>query len=319
MPETKGAQAASKKAKETGMKIIQAAVLVLVGALGAMLFYKVKSEPEAPAAQTQVTAQPAAQPAAAEEPATPEPVRTPKKARTPAASRQNSQTASKPVNTQLAAILDPQPAPPLSNTPAPSPAAPAAPAVEPAPPPPVEPPPPPPAREVTLKAGMLLPVRLIETVSSDRNHPGDTFTASLDAPLVVDGFVIAEKGARAEGRIVESQQAGRVKGLSSIALELTRLRTSDGQRVEISTDSFTKMGPESKGSDAAKIGGGAALGAIIGAIAGGGKGAAVGAGVGGAAGTGAVVTTRGKPAELLSETKISFRLNNSVTITERGR
>ena len=166
---------------------------------------------------------------------------------------------------------------------------------------------------------MLLPVRLIETISSDRNHPGDTFTASLDAPLVVDGFVIAEKGARAEGRIVESQQAGRVKGLSSIALELTRLRTSDGQRVEISTDSFTKMGPESKGSDAAKIGGGAALGAIIGAIAGGGKGAAVGAGVGGAAGTGAVVTTRGKPAELPSETKISFRLNNSVTITERGR
>jgi len=317
MPETKGAQAASKKAKETGMKIIQAAVLVLVGALGAMLFYKVKSEPEAPAAPAQVTAQPAAQPAAAVEPAAPEPVRTPKKARTPAASRQDSRPASKPVNTQLAAILDPQPAPPVSNAPAPSPVAPAAPAVEPAPPPPVEPPPPP--REVTLKAGMLLPVRLIETISSDRNHPGDTFTASLDAPLVVDGFVIAEKGARAEGRIVESQQAGRVKGLSSIALELTRLRTSDGQRVEISTDSFTKMGPESKGSDAAKIGGGAALGAIIGAIAGGGKGAAVGAGVGGAAGTGAVVTTRGKPAELPSETKISFRLNNSVTITERGR
>ena len=166
---------------------------------------------------------------------------------------------------------------------------------------------------------MLLPVRLIETISSDRNHPGDTFTASLTEPVVVNGLVIAEKGGRVEGRVVESQQAGKVKGLASVALELTKLSTSDGQRVEISTDSFTKMGPESKGSDAAKIGGGAALGAIIGAIAGGGKGAAVGAGVGGAAGTGAVVTTRGKPAELLSETKISFRLNNSVTITERGR
>jgi len=108
-----------------------------------------------------------------------------------------------------------------------------------------------------------LPVRLVETVSSDRNHPGDTLTASLDAPLVVDGFVIAERGARAEGRIVETQQAGKVKGLASIAIELTRLSTSDGQRVEISTDTFTKMGPESKGSDAAKIGGGAALGAIM--------------------------------------------------------
>jgi hypothetical protein len=160
---------------------------------------------------------------------------------------------------------------------------------------------------------------LIETVSSDRNHPGDTFTATLDAPLVIDGFVIAEKGSRAEGRIVESQQAGRVKGLASIALELTRFTTSDGQHVEISTDSFTKMGPESKSTDAAKIGGGAALGAIIGAIAGGGKGAAIGAGAGGAAGTGAVLTTRGKAAVLPSETKISFRLNNPVTITEKRR
>jgi hypothetical protein len=162
-------------------------------------------------------------------------------------------------------------------------------------------------------------VRLIETVSSDRNHSGDTFTATLAEPLVVDGFVIAEKGARAEGRIVESQQAGKVKGLASIALELTRLDTSDGQHVQISTDSFTKIGPESKKEDAAKIGGGAALGAIIGAIAGGGKGAAIGAGAGGAAGTGAVVLTRGKPAVLPSETKISFRLNNPVTLTERRK
>jgi len=158
---------------------------------------------------------------------------------------------------------------------------------------------------------------LIETVSSDKNHPGDIFTGTLDAPLVVDGLVLAERGARVEGKVVESQQAGRIKGLSSIALELTRVNLSDGQRVEISTDSFTKRGPQSHAADAEKIGGGAALGAIIGAIAGGGKGAAIGAGVGGAAGTGTVAATRGKPAVLPSETKISFRINNTVTVTER--
>jgi hypothetical protein len=166
---------------------------------------------------------------------------------------------------------------------------------------------------------MLVAVRLIETVSSDKNHPGDTFTGTLDSPLVVDGLVLAERGARVEGKVVESQQAGRIKGLSSIALELTRVNLSDGQRVEISTDSFTKMGPQSRAADAEKIGGGAALGAIIGAIAGGGKGAAIGAGVGGAAGTGTVAATRGKPAVLPSETKISFRINNTVTVTERRR
>jgi hypothetical protein len=166
---------------------------------------------------------------------------------------------------------------------------------------------------------MLLPVRLQDSISSERNHPGDTFTAVLDAPLVVDGLVLAEKGSRVEGKIVESQRAGRVKGVASIALELTRLSLSDGQHVEISTDSFTKMAPATHGADAAKIGGGAALGAIIGAIAGGGKGAAIGAGAGGAAGTGTVIATRGKPAVLPSETKISFRLNNAVTVTERRR
>ncbi len=84
---------------------------------------------------------------------------------------------------------------------------------------------------------MLLPVRLQDSISSERYHPGDTFTAVLDAPLVIDGLVLAEKGARVEGKVVESQRAGRVKGVASIALELTRLSLSDGQHVEITTDS----------------------------------------------------------------------------------
>ena len=39
------------------MKILQAAVLVLVGALGAMLYLKVKGGPETPAPATQVASQ----------------------------------------------------------------------------------------------------------------------------------------------------------------------------------------------------------------------------------------------------------------------
>ena len=58
-------------------------------------------------------------------------------------------------------------------------------------------------------------------------------------------------------------------------------------------------------------------GAAIGAIAGGGKGAAIGAGVGGATGAGAVLATRGEEAELASETRLTFRLKNPITITEK--
>ena len=98
---------------------------------------------------------------------------------------------------------------------------------------------------------------------------------------MVDGLVIAERGARASGLILGTQRAGRVSGTSSLDLELTMVETADGQKIEISTDPWTRRGDTSYGANAANIGGGAALGAIIGAAAGGGKGAAIGAGAGG--------------------------------------
>jgi hypothetical protein len=170
---------------------------------------------------------------------------------------------------------------------------------------------------VTLNAGMLFPVRLIDGLSTERNHPGDTFTGTLDQPLVVDGFVIAERGARVEGRVANTDEGGKVSGVASIAVQLTRIRLSDGQTISVQTDNFERKAESSHKTDAAKVGAGAAVGAIIGAIAGGGKGAAIGAGVGGGAGAGDVLLTRGKAATLPSETKISFRLSAPVTVTER--
>jgi hypothetical protein len=162
-------------------------------------------------------------------------------------------------------------------------------------------------------------VRLSQTLNSKDNKPGDTFAATLDQPLVVDGFVLAERGARAEGRVVSAEQAGRVKGVANLGVQLVRLTTSDGQKITLNTEPFERAGEKSTGSDAAKIGAGAALGAVIGAIAGGGKGAAIGAGAGGAAGTGTVLATRGKPAELKVETRISFKIREPIQVTEATR
>ena len=160
-------------------------------------------------------------------------------------------------------------------------------------------------------------MRLSETISTERARQGDSFSASLDQPLVVDGLVIAEKNARVYGRVVDTVEAGRVKGLAHLSLELSSLMTSDGQKIALRTASFEKEGPSSKTADTEKIGAGAVIGAVIGAIAGGGKGAAIGAAGGGAAGGGVVAATRGKPAVLSAETKISFRVDQPVTITEK--
>lgn len=218
----------------------------------------------------------------------------------------------------------PEPAPPASSAPAPvlAPEPPPAPVAPPAPvqEAPINPAPEPEARvpnTVTIQSGTVLAVRIGETISSTRNQAGDGFLATLERPLIIDGFVIAERGARVEGRVVEAEQAGKVKGLAHLGIELVRLSTSDGQHIRIRTDPFKKDAASGAGTDLAKIGAGAAIGAAIGAIAGGGKGAAIGAGVGGAAGTADVLLTRGKQVEIPVETHLSFRIQEPITITER--
>jgi hypothetical protein len=170
---------------------------------------------------------------------------------------------------------------------------------------------------VTIPAGTALNVRLQDSLSSDKNSVGDAFSAVLDKPLVQDGFVIADRGARVEGRVVTSKAAGRVKGVSDIALEVLSIKTADGQLMRVSTDSWEKHGEKSVGTDVAKVGAATGIGAAIGAIAGGGKGAGIGAAIGGAAGTGGVLATRGKPVKVPVETRIAFRLKEPVTITEK--
>ncbi|MBI4909957.1 MAG: hypothetical protein HY820_40435 [Acidobacteria bacterium] len=170
---------------------------------------------------------------------------------------------------------------------------------------------------VTLAPGTPVVVRLVQTLSSETVHDGQTFEATLDQPIIVDGFAIAERGARVEGRVIDTEKAGRVKGVSHLSLELTRIHTSDGQKVGIQTQAWDKEGEQTRKSDAQKVAIGAGVGAALGAIFGGGKGAAIGAGSGGAAGTGVVLATRGKPVVLPVESKVSFRLRTAVTITER--
>ncbi len=230
----------------------------------------------------------------------------------------------RPYNDAQPAESTPMPAP--APEPPPQPAVIAPPVVAPpAPAPQPEPPPAPPAvvpesrvpNTVTIRPGTVLTVRIGETLSAARHEAGDTFLATLEQPLVIDGFIIAERGARVEGRVTEAERPGRGPGASRLALELIRLSTSDGQRVHVRTEPFKKEAGNSTGSDLAKVGVGAAIGAAVGAAAGGGKGAAIGAGVGGAAGTAGVLLTRGRPAEIPVESRISFRIQEPITLTER--
>jgi len=179
------------------------------------------------------------------------------------------------------------------------------------------PPPPPPPRKFTLASGRALGVITTSSLSTKSNKTGEPFVANL-ANAIVDGdWTIARKGAEVEGVIANSDPGGRVKGVASISVKLTRLTLADGRKIPISTSAYVVHAKTTKKKDAAKIGIGAGAGAIIGAIAGGGKGAAIGAGVGGGAGTAVVLATRGDPAVIPGESRVSFHLASPVTITER--
>lgn len=103
---------------------------------------------------------------------------------------------------------------------------------------------------------MPLPIRVDELLSTERSAAGDTFQASLAEPLVVTGLVIAEKGARVTGRVVDSKRAGRAGGQAVLILEISNISTSDGQRIAISTDPWTKRGETPYGEDAGRTGAG---------------------------------------------------------------
>jgi len=166
----------------------------------------------------------------------------------------------------------------------------------------------PPPATPTIPPGTILSVRMNEFVSSDKNQVGDRITATLERPIVVNGWVVARRGQTLSGQVTAAVKAGRVKGTSQLGLELTDLSLVDGQSAPILTEIWKGSGGTSHGEDAATIGGTTALGAAIGAAADWGRGAAIGAGAGAAAGIAAVLLTRGRPTEILPETPMTFRL-----------
>ncbi|MCC6589474.1 MAG: hypothetical protein IT168_22430 [Bryobacterales bacterium] len=320
-------------------KLLGAFALGLVVAAGVVMLMRPAKETPPPVQPSEVTQ--SAVPSAPSEPE-PEPAKAPEPERkwrrstdpAPKASpvgapvRKKSGSASTSTtagNRQEAPPLSaPAPAPAAQNepnsTPAPAPApVPVAESPAPAPAPVrVEPPPKPPEpRSVTIPEGTVIAVQLSEKISTATHKDGDSFSATLAQPLVVEGLVLAERNSRVHGKVTQSVQSGRVKGVAQLGLQLTSITTSDKQNLTVHTAPFVKTAESSRGSDAAKIGAGAAIGAAIGAIAGGGRGAAIGAGAGGAAGAGTVMATRGKAAELPVETRLSFRLTSPVTVTEK--
>jgi hypothetical protein len=173
------------------------------------------------------------------------------------------------------------------------------------------PPPPPDQASGELPAGTNLVVRMIDGVDSEVNRVGQTFNASLDEPVMLNGATLVPRGADVVVKLVDAKESGKLTGRTSLTLDLVSVKIN-GRMVDINTQTVSQES-SSRGARTAKVAGGtAALGAIIGAIAGGGKGAAIGAAAGGATGAGVEVVTAGQRVKIPSETRLTFVVETPV-------
>ena len=167
--------------------------------------------------------------------------------------------------------------------------------------------------KVTIEQGTSLSVRLIDSIDTGKNQPGDTFHATLSLPLSAEGSEAIPAGTDITGHIVDIQNASKFAGQSLIVLQLDSV-LSNGKTYSLQTDQYRKEGSSRGKSTAEKVGGGAILGGIIGAIAGGGKGAAVGTAAGAGVGAGAQAVGKSQQIKLPSETVLNFTLQAPVTV-----
>src|SRR6185437_14987119 len=68
------------------------------------------------------------------------------------------------------------------------------------------------ASAVTLPAGTQMRVRLMEALDTKRSRAGEVFTATLDAPVVMNERTVVPKGTEFRGHVTVSDESGRLKG-----------------------------------------------------------------------------------------------------------
>ncbi|MGA2214358.1 MAG: hypothetical protein ABSH31_13875 [Bryobacteraceae bacterium] len=168
-----------------------------------------------------------------------------------------------------------------------------------------------PVTGIQIPAGTSITIRMIDSVDSNVARLGQTFRASVDEPVLVNGQTTLPRGADALVKLVEDQQSGKFEGKTVLTLALVDL-TINGQTIDTTTGAVSQASSSRGARTAGVVGGSTALGAIIGALAGGGRGAAIGAASGAAVGTGTQVLTKGQRVKIPSETRLNFTLQQPI-------
>ena len=174
------------------------------------------------------------------------------------------------------------------------------------PPPPATVTAPPPSQKKLLKSGSSLQIRTTDTLSTRKHSVGHQFSVRLENNMMDHDVVLVPAGTTLYGSVLQSQQAGRLVGNSSLVVSLNAIIVN-GKKITIHTNKVNVMNKTSQGRNTTKK---VARGAIIGGLINGSDGAKDGAKVG----AGAAVLTRGESTGIPAGTLLSFTLTSDVKL-----
>lgn len=160
---------------------------------------------------------------------------------------------------------------------------------------------------VVVPGGSMIRVRVNQGMDSRHTVPGTLFDGVVLNDVVANNEVAIPRGTAVQGRVVDAQNAGALKGKGELALQLTQISLG-GQTYPVLSDEWTHEGADKTSQTVGNAVGLGAVGAMIGAVAGGGPGALLGAGIGGAAGVGTSAASRRGEAMVPPEAILTFHL-----------
>ena len=169
-------------------------------------------------------------------------------------------------------------------------------------------------KPVTIPAGALVRMRLVEGLTARRIKAGTIFDGTVLNDVIADGEVAIPRGAAVQGTIVVSNPSGAVGGKGQLALQLTSVSLS-GRNYPIVSDTWTHYGRDKTGQTVGSAIGLGGFGALIGGLAGGGAGAAIGAAAGIGAGIGTSAASGRNDVVIPPEAIISFHLVQPAGVT----
>lgn len=92
---------------------------------------------------------------------------------------------------------------------------------------------------VTLPEGTVISVRIDDEIKSNRAHPGDLFTGTVDPSVFLEDHVVIPRGTEAHIQMIDAKNGGHIHGSAKVELQLVSL-VLNGERTDVDTETVDK-------------------------------------------------------------------------------